>query len=102
MVRSGLMASDGDPRSVTNTLTGTTADTVTIEQAWPALQITNHDASDTLYFRYDGVTAVAAADGAEPVLPGTSVVIAVSPNAAGQHVISIVGDGGGYTIAGVN
>lgn len=96
------MATDSAVRSVTNTLSTTVADTVTLTQAWPAISVTNHDATDLLYFRQDGVTAVAAADGTTVVLPASSVIASGSITTLGTHVISIVGDGGVYTIEGVN
>lgn len=95
------MATDSHARSVTNTLTGTTADTVMLLQPWPAIEVTNHDATDKLYVRLDGTTAVAEANGTTPILPGTSKIIAASLNAVNQIVVSIVGDGGVYTIEGV-
>ena len=72
------MATDSAVRSVTNTLSGTTADTVTLTQAWPSIDVTNQDATDIIYFRQDGITAVAAADGATVLLPGQSKVAAAS------------------------
>lgn len=98
------MATDSAVRSVTNTLSTTVADTVTLLQGWPAVQITNHDTINTVYFRQDGVTAVAAADGASVLLPGQSTVAAtiIIPGAAQTSVVSIVGNGGSYTIEGVN
>jgi hypothetical protein len=96
------MATDSAVRSVTNTLSTTVADTVTLTQGWPAIAVTNHDAADLVYFRQDGAVAVAAADNTTIVLPGQTVVAAASMNDAGEHVISIVGDGGAYTIEGVN
>ncbi len=97
------MATDSDARSVTNTLSTTTADTVTLLQSWPAIAVTNYDSADIVYFRQDGVTAVGAANGCTVVMPGTTVTAAASPRTAnGQIVVSIVGDGGTYTIEGVN
>lgn len=91
---------------MTNTLSGTTADTCTLEQAWPAVAVTNHDAADVVYFRQDGTAAAAAADGATVVLPGQTVVAKSVINrsestGASSSVVSIVGDGGTYTIEGV-
>jgi hypothetical protein len=96
------MATDSAVRSCTNTLSGTTADTITLTQAWPSIDVTNHDSADIIYFRQDGVTAVAAADGCSVLLPGQSKVAAASITSSGTIVISIVGDGGAYTIEGVN
>lgn len=95
------MATDDDLRSVTNTLSGTTADTVTLLQLWPAVEITNHDTADLLYVRMDGVTAAAGADGASLIPAGSTKILKLSPTTTGTHVISIVGDGGTYTIEGV-
>lgn len=100
------MATDGDPKSVTNTLSGTTADRITIEQLWPAVEVTNHDASDLLYVDMDGTatpTAVAAEDGATVVLPGATKTLRAIPAAPSFNtiVLSVVGDGGAYTVEGV-
>lgn len=94
------MATDSDARSVTRTLTSTTADTITLTQPYEAIEVTNHDAADTLYVRWDGATAVAAAKGTTPILPASPKVIRVGNNASGV-VVSVVGDGGIYTIEGV-
>lgn len=96
------MATDSAARSVTNALTGTTADTVTLNQPWEAIAVTNHDATDVLYFRQDGTTAVAAANDTTPVLPGMTVIRASSVTDSRTCVISVVGDGGTYTVEGVN
>lgn len=95
------MATDSAVRSVTNTLTTTVADTITLLQGWPAIQVTNSDTTNTLWVRQDGVTAVASADNATPIPPGTSQILSSSPTSAGTHVISVVGSGGGYTVEGV-
>lgn len=96
------MASHSVTRAKTATLSGTTADTITLTQGWPAVAITNHDVSDVVYFRMDGTTAVAAADNATPVLAGSSVIRMATINASNQITVSIVGDGGTYTVEGVN
>ena len=97
------MATDSAVRSVTNTLTGTTADTVTISQLWPAIEVTNHDATTALYVRQDGTTAVAEADGTTTIMPSQSKVLAsqVTNTAPTVHTISIVGNSNKYTIEGV-
>lgn len=99
------MATDSVVRSCTNTLSTTVADTITLTQPWPAIDITNHDATNNLYVRQDGVTAVGAADGTTVVLPGQSKVLApmlycVSTSA--PHTLSVVGSGNVYTVEGVN
>lgn len=100
------MATDSAVRSVTNTLSTTVADTVTLTQAWPAVEITNHDATNNIYFRQDGTTAVGSADGCTVVLPGSKLVTKACINVsastgASSTVISIVGSGNVYTIEGV-
>lgn len=96
------MATDSAVRSVTNTLTTTVADTITLLQAWPAIDVTNHDDTNDLWVRQDGVTAVASADNCTLIPAGQSKVIAASVNEDSQVVISVVGSGGAYTIEGVN
>lgn len=96
------MATDSAIRSVSNTLSGTTADTVTLTQPWSAIEVTNSDTTNILWVRQDGVTAVAAADNATPIAPSSSKIISASVSTTGTHVISVVGNGGGYTIEGVN
>ena len=95
------MATDSAVRSVTNTLTTTVADTITLTQAWPAIEVTNYDASNTLWVRQDGTTAVADADNATPIQAGTSKILSASVKEDGQIVVSVVGSGGSYTIEGV-
>lgn len=100
------MASETIQRSATNTLTGTTADTITFDQLWPAIEVTNHDATDTLYVLMNGTTTPVAVDGANQntvILPGsTKLVRAVPVPNTRTIVLSIVGDGGVYTVEGVN
>lgn len=95
------MATETAVRSVTNTLSGTTADTITLSQPWGAIEVSNLDTVNWLYVRQDGVTAVGSANEASPVAPGTSKVLSASMNSSGQHVISIVGNGGAYVLEGV-
>lgn len=96
------MATDSAVRSVTNTLSGTTADTVTLTQAWPAIEVTNYDSTNSVGVRQDGTTAVANADNVTMIPPSTSKVISASVTTSGTIVVSIVGNGGSYTIEGVN
>lgn len=97
------MATDSAARSVTNTLSGTSEDVVTLTQRWPAIEVTNHDASIPLYIRQDGTTAVSEADNTTVIPAGLTKVIKAEPTAGTDTiVISIVGDGNKYTIEGVN
>lgn len=100
------MATDSALKSMTNTLTGTTADRLTFTQLWPAVEVTNDDTTNYLYVVCDGSatpTAVAEANDATAVAPLTSKVIRVSPAASAftTVVISVVGNGGKYTAEGV-
>lgn len=95
------MATDTAATSVTNTLSGTTADTITLTNGWDAIEVTNHDATNWIYLRQDGTTAVAEADNTTPVPPSTSKVLAAAKNSVNDNVISIVGNGNKYTIEGV-
>lgn len=96
------MATDSAVRSVTNTLSGTTADTVTLTQPWPAISVTNADTVNDAWVRLDGTAASASADNNSRIPAGSTVILQGSVNDADQMVVSIVGDGGGYTIEGVN
>lgn len=100
------MATDSALKSMTNTLSGTTADRLTFTQLWPAIEVTNYDATNYLYVVCDGSatpTAVSEANDAEPVAPLSSKVLRVSPAAPNftTVVISIVGSGGKYAADGV-
>ena len=55
------MATESAAKSVHNTLSGTTADAITIT-GYDTVDIINRHSSELLYFRSDGTTAVAAAD----------------------------------------
>lgn len=101
------MATDHALKSVTNTLTGTTADRITLDQLWPAIEITNQDTTNYAYIVMDGSatpTAVAEADNATAIPPGVTKVMRAIPSATlfTTIVLSIVGSGGKYTIEGVN
>ncbi len=98
------MASDTVTHAVTNTLSGTTADTITLTGVQEYLEVINHHATVPLYFtlQWDEEatsgpvpTAVTAADEAYCVLPGTAKPIPVRSN---QAVLSVVGVGNTYTI----
>lgn len=90
------MATETAAVSVHNTLTSTTADTITIT-GYETVDIINRAAATALYFRSDGVTAVGAADGTDYVAPGGFV----RHNADGR-AISIVGSGNDYSVVGVS
>lgn len=89
------MATESSAKSVHNTLSGTTADAITIT-GYETVDIINRSASTALYFRSDGTTAVGAANGTDYVAPGGFV----RHNADGRE-ISIVGNGNDYSVVGV-
>jgi hypothetical protein len=80
------------------TLSSTTADSVTFSGTGSTICVTNRDTTNTLYFTVNStatvVTAVAAADESFVVLPLQSKTI----NAKGTTVVSVVGNGGGYSV----
>lgn len=94
------MATDSHAKSVHNTLTSTTADTVTIT-GYDLVDIINRSATEPLWVRYEGdaspTTAVAAADGTDYVAPGGFLRVD-----AGQGGISVVGNGNAYSVVGVS
>lgn len=102
------MATDSAIKSVTNTFSTTVADTITLTQTYPAIEVTNFDAVNYVYVSMDGTsaptTAVAEANNLTAIPPLTSKVIRsiprqdVNPNTI---VLSIVGSGGKYTVEGV-
>lgn len=98
------MASESEEKSVTNTLSGTTADTITLTNPWRYIEVTNEDSTNYLYFRMDGTTAVAQANGCFVVAPSKSKVVKtqITYNAGPKVVISIVGNGNVYNIEGQN
>ena len=81
------------------TLTGTTADSITFSGNGSFLCVTNRDATNTLYFTFNGVTAVAAADETFVVLPLSSKTIGPGRfgGGGGNAVVSVVANGGGYS-----
>lgn len=104
------MGTGHDPLSITKTFSGTTADTITLDQLWAYVQITNSDPTNTMWVSQNGTatptTAVAAAAGTIPVLPLQTRTIQALPiqsgTGVGTIVLSVVGNGGSYTITGVN
>jgi hypothetical protein len=96
------MATDSTgTKSVTNTFSTTVADSVNLLQAWDRVEIENHDATNEMWARFDGTTAVADANDNGRIKPSGSKVFRalVGP---GHPAISVVGSGGQYTIDGVS
>lgn len=84
----------GAPAGVHKTLSGTTADAVTIGGfGQNRVEIVNRG-SATIYARADGTVAVAAADNTIAILPTGSFEFA----AAAGLVVSVVGNGDAYSV----
>lgn len=92
------MASYSVKRAKNATLTTTTVDTVTLQQQWPAVEVTNADATNSVYVRVDGTAATAGGDDCTMILPASSKVIALG----GSVTVSIIGNGNVYSVEGVN
>ena len=81
----------------------TTAAWVTLDQAWPALEITNHDDTAAIWYSFAGDAAAEDSD-CGVVLPGRAKVIAAPMSEAGKNPVSIVAASGTptVTVEGVN
>lgn len=97
------MATETHAKSIHATLTGTTADTVTIT-GYDVVDIINRSATEPLWVRYEGdaspTVAVAAADGTDYVAPGGFLRIDAGGTDGGK--ISVVGNGNAYSVVGVS
>ena len=99
------MASYTPTVSCHKTLTTTTADTITIGQGFAAVEVINRDTADFIYITYGSAAAdvaapVAEADGTLVIPPGNTLTL--DANNRGGFVVKIVGDGGGYSVQGVD
>lgn len=102
------MASDATgTNSVTNTLTGTTADSVRLQGVFSIVEVENHSESLWLYVTFDNTTPVAEANNTFPVAPASSKTfegVLVGPAAfqsGGCNAVGVVGNGNKYTVSGV-
>lgn len=89
------MATESAADSVHNTLSGTTADEITLTGGHQRAHVINRSTSTALYVRHDGTTAVAEANGTHYVAPGG--YLEVPADAA----ISIVGNGNAYSVEAI-
>lgn len=96
------MATYTHAKSVHKTLSGTTADKVTITGD-DVVAVVNHDGAQPLYISWNGTdsptTAVAEASGTDYVAPGGFVEIDADGTSGGA--ISIVGSGNAYSVVAV-
>lgn len=93
------LATPGDTLiGIHNTLSGTTADSVTVEAGSPLgscrAEVLNRSTTNTIWVTHNGATAVAEANGTIALLPGQGVI---TPPGA-HHVLSIVGSGDAYSV----
>jgi hypothetical protein len=97
------MAAKTPARSVHATLSGTTADSITWTGGGPygTVNVQNRDGTNVLYVRFDGTTAVAAADGTYAVAVNSTRTFNLQGTAPYPGVLSVVGNGGGYSVEGV-
>lgn len=77
------------------TLSGTTADTVTLSGDGSVLAICNHHATEKLWARFDGTVAVALADETYVILPGQTKVF---EGGYANRPVSVVGNGNVYSV----
>jgi hypothetical protein len=107
------MATVSNVKSCNATFSTTTADTAELLQPWDVVEVTNLDGTDIIYFRDDGTTAVAAAEGTTAVPPNTSKLYKPrhatdsggyikADGTAAIHSISLVGDGGAWSVVGLS
>lgn len=79
------------------TLSGTTADSITFIGKGSSLAVQNQHASVVLYFRFDGTTAVSAADDTYAVQAGQTLVLTGS-QFGGNMTLSVVGNANPYAV----
>lgn len=100
------MATDATgTRSVYNTLTSTTVDTVTLQGHWAAVEILNTDPADTLWVTVGTVdvppgTPSASLNESFEVPPASTLIVEIQNNATVQPQVKILGDGGAYGVIG--
>lgn len=87
---------NGIHRSHHGTLTGTDVEIVNFDQVWDWYEVSNHDATDVIYYRLDGTSPVAAAESTMRVGPGQSLAI----QGKGSQQVRLIGDGGAYSVMG--
>lgn len=90
------MASETAGYSVTNTLSTTTVDTITLNRIGGVLAVTNQDNTVALAFTLDGITPVLAGNDCYQVPPGMTMLV---NNPPGQPVVvKLIGNGNVYNV----
>lgn len=90
-------------RSTHQTLVAATADTVNIPLGYPRYEVYSHVSNTaTIWYRADGTTAVAGADGTFILEPGQSLILS-NPKQGGKTVaLSLISAGTpSYSVTGV-
>lgn len=99
-----MATSETVAQAATNTLDGSAADTITLNQPFDFIAIAHHGtATDPIYFKQNGA-ATEAGDNCNVVLSGTTTVIRAQTGAvtAGKVVVSIISGGANvYTLMGL-
>ena len=86
----------GKPSGVNKSLSGTTADTVTVDaSAGNTRVVIKNRGAAAISARFDGSTAVLDADGTVPIDAGESLDIYIG---SGSYAMSIVGNGTAYAV----
>ena len=102
------MATDTVTKSVSNTLSTTTVDTINLKQWWDQIEISNQGTT-TLTVTLDGTTPTALMDNAEVVEPNVSKVVPAIRQGNGVagdttyfcHIVKIIGNGNAYSVVGI-
>ena len=102
------MSTDSVIKSASNTLSGTTVDTVNLKQWWDKIEISNQGTT-TLTVTLDGTVPTALMDNAEVVEPNVSKVfpaIRQGNGVAGDatyfcHIVKIIGNDNAYSVVGI-
>ena len=102
------MATDSVIKSASNTLSGTTVDTVNLKQWWDKIEISNQGTT-TLTVTLDGSVPTALVDNAEIVEAGAVKLfpaVRQGNGVAGSaslfcHIVKVIGNSNPYSVIGV-
>lgn len=102
------MSTDSVIKSASNTLSGTTVDTVNLKQWWDKIEVSNQGTT-TLTVTLDGSVPTALMDDAEIVEAGTTKLFPAPRQGNGVagdtslfcHIIKVIGNGNPYSVVGV-
>ena len=85
------------------TLTGTTVDSVTLTQGFRSIEVINRDSTDYLWITYGASAPADPTSGGDDtlVVPPASA-LTIDANNRANFVVKILGDGGAYSVQGVD